>query len=286
MTPLRQRMIEDMRLRNYAPRTVEVYIERVAAFARYFGKSPEHLDAADVRAYLLFLIQEKNASWSYYGQAICALRFLYRVTLGKDWVVEGVVSPKKEKKLPVVLSPAEVTQFFQGITALKPRALLMTAYAAGLRISEVIGLRVADIDSKRMVIRVRQGKGRKDRDVMLSPRLLAVLREYWKVARPTDWLFPGDVPGHPITDGAVHRICVRAAHAAGLGKHVTVHTLRHSFATHLLEGGTDLRTIQVLLGHRSLGTTAVYTHVTAATLGAAQSPLDRLGPSVEGRPRP
>jgi integrase/recombinase XerD len=286
MTPLRQRMIEDMKLRNYADHTIQVYVERVATFANYFAKSPEHLDAADVRAYLLFLIQEKNASWSYYGQAICALRFLYRVTLAKDWVVEGIASPRKGQKLPVVLSPQEVAQFFEGIASLKHRAILMTAYAGGLRISEVVGLRVADIDSRRMTIRIRQGKGRKDRDVMLSPRLLVVLREYWKVARPKEWLFPGDVPGHPITDGAVHRICMRAANIAGLGKHITIHTLRHSFATHLLEAGTDLRTIQVLLGHRSLSTTAVYTHVSTAVLQATQSPLDRLGPSAEGRPQP
>ena len=234
MTPLRQRMIEDMRLRNYADKTIEVYVERVATFAKHFGKSPERLDAADVRAYLLFLIQEKNASWSYYGQAICALRLLYRVTLGKNWVVEGVASPRKGQKLPVVLSLDEVTQFFEGIAGLKHRAILMTAYAAGLRISEVVGLRVADIDSRRMTIRICQGKGRKDRDVMLSPRLLVVLRAYWKATRPTDWLFPGNVPGRPITDGSVHRICVRAALTAGLDKHVTIHTLRHSFATHLL----------------------------------------------------
>jgi integrase/recombinase XerD len=286
MTPLRQRMIEDMRLRNYADHTIEVYVQRVATFAKHFGKSPERLDAADVRAYLLFLIQEKHASWSYYGQAICAIRLLYRVTLGKDWVVEGVASPRKGQKLPIVLSLDEVTQFFEGIANLKHRAILMTAYAAGLRISEVVGLRVADIDSRRMTIRICQGKGRKDRDVMLSPRLLAVLRAYWKAVRPTDWLFPGNVPGRPLTDGAVHRICVRAALKSGLGKHITIHTLRHSFATHLLEAGTDLRTIQVLLGHRSLRTTAVYTHVSAATLQATQSPLDRLGPSAEGRPKP
>jgi integrase/recombinase XerD len=286
MTPLRQRMIEDMTLRNYADKTIEIYVERVATFAKHFGKSPERLDADDVRTYLLFLIQEKHASWSYYGQAICALRLLYRITLGKDWVVEGVASPRKGQKLPIVLSLDEVTQFFEGIAGLKHRAILMTAYAAGLRISEVVGLRVADIDSRRMTIRVCQGKGRKDRNVMLSPRLLAVLRAYWKATRPTDWLFPGNVPGRPITDGSVSRICVRAAQKSGLGKHITIHTLRHSFATHLLEAGTDLRTIQVLLGHRSLRTTAVYTHVSAATLQATQSPLDRLGPSAEGRPQP
>lgn len=286
MTPLRQRMIEDMTLRNYADRTIKVYVKRVATFAEHFGKSPKRLNASDVRAYLLFLIQEKRVSWSYYGQAICAIRLLYRVTLGKDWVVEGVASPRKEQKLPVVLSLDEVTQFFEGITSLKHRAILMTAYAAGLRISEVVDLRVADIDSRRMIIRICQGKGRKDRDVMLSPRLLTVLRAYWKAARPKDWLFPGRVPGRPITDGSVNRICIRAAENSGLGKHITIHTLRHSFATHLLEAGTDLRTIQVLLGHRSLRTTAIYTHVSAAALQATQSPLDRLGPSAEGRPQP
>lgn len=161
----------------------------------------------------------------------------------------------------------------------------MTAYAAGLRLSEVVGLRVHDIDSKRMVLRIQQAKGRRDRYVMLSPRLLALLREYWKVARPTDWLFPGDVPGHSITGKAVHKICVQAARAAGLDKHVTVHTLRHSFATHLLEAGTDLRTIQVLLGHRKLETTAIYTHVSPAAVEATQSPLDRIQP-LPGESRP
>ena len=286
MTPLRQRMIEDMKLRNLSPHTVQAYVDRVAAFAKHFGRSPRHLGPKEVRSYLVFLVEEKRVSWSYYGQAICALRFLYRVTLGKDWVVKGVVSPKKETKLPIILSPAEVEQFLGAITSLKHRAILMTAYAAGLRVSEVVGLQVADIDSRRMVIRVRQGKGHKDREVMLSPRLLAVLREYWKADRPKHWLFPGQVSDRPLTERAVCRACVQAAQDAGLGKHVTVHTLRHSFATHLLEGGTNLRTIQLLLGHRSLRTTAVYTHVSAACLEATQSPLDRLVPSTEGRPKP
>ena len=177
------------------------------------------------------------------------------------------------------------SRFFAGLRDIKHRAILLTAYAAGLRLSEVIGLRVEDIDSKRMVIRVRQAKGRRDRYVMLSPRLLTLLREYWKVIRPTDWLFPGDVPGKTITGKAVHKICVRAAQDAGLGKHVTVHTLRHSFATHLLEAGTDLRTIQVLLGHRKLETTAIYTHVSPAAVQATRSPLDQLGP-LPGESRP
>jgi site-specific recombinase XerD len=286
MTALRQRMIEDMRLRNFALRTIQVYVERVATFAKHYRKSPERLGPDEVRAYLLHLVQKKKASWSYYNQALCALRFLYRVTLGKEWVMEGVVCPKQEKKLPVILSLVEVAQFFEVITSLKHRAILMTAYAAGLRVSEVAALRVEDIDSQRMVIHVRQGKGRKDRYVMLSPRLLEILRQYWKAARPTEYLFPGNAPQKPITTRAVHLACRDAREASGLGKHVTVHTLRHSFATHLLEGGTNLRTIQILLGHRNLGTTAIYTHVSPATLETTQSPLDRLSPPTEGRPQP
>jgi integrase/recombinase XerD len=286
MTPLRQRMIEDMRLRNFAPRTIHVYVERVAAFAKHFGKSPDRLGPADVRAYLLYLVNQKHASWSYYNQALAALRLLYRVTLGKPWVLHGIVCPKQPKKLPVVLSPAEIAQFFEAIPNLKHRAILMTAYAAGLRVSEVVSLRVDDIDSQRMVIRIRQAKGRKDRYVMLSPRLLEILRQYWKAARPGRHLFPGQDPERPLHTGTVQRVCRDARRAAGLGKHVTVHTLRHSFATHLLEAGTNIRTIQILLGHKSLRTTAVYTHVSAATLEATQSPLDRLASPEEGRPQP
>jgi integrase/recombinase XerD len=278
MTPLRRRMIEDMKLKNFAPRTIETYAARVGTFARHFGRSPQELGRDDVRSYLLHLVQKKKASWSVYNQTLAALRFLYEVTLGRNDVLERIPCPKQPKRLPVVLSLDEVARFFAAVLGVKHRAILMTAYAAGLRLSEVIGLRVEDIDSKRMVIRVRQAKGRRDRYVMLSPRLLTLLREYWKVARPSVWLFPGDVPGHPITGGTVHKICIQAARAADLGKHVTVHTLRHSFATHLLEAGTDIRTIQVLLGHRKLETTAIYTHVSPAAVEATRSPLDRIGP--------
>jgi site-specific recombinase XerD len=286
LTPLRRRMIEDMKLRNFAPRTIQVYVERVATFAKHFGKSPKHLGAAEVRAYLLFLIQEKHASWSYYNQTVCALRFIYGVTLGNASILDGVVCPKQVKKLPVVLSPDEVVQFFQAITNLKHRAMLMTAYSAGFRVSEVAALRVADIDSQRMVIRIRQAKGRKDRYVMLSPRLLEVLREYWKAARPTGYLFPGRDPERPIHPRTVNQACRDACQASGLSKRVTVHTLRHSFATHLLESGSNIRIIQVLLGHRSLRTTTVYTHVSAAALEATTSPLDRLEPPQRGRSQP
>jgi integrase/recombinase XerD len=278
MTPLRQRMIEDLKLRNLAPRTIAVYTTRAAAFARYFGRSPEALGREEVRSFLLYLVREKHVSWSIYNQTVAALRFLYEVTLDRHGVMVRVPCPKQPKKLPTVLSLDEMARFFGAVLGVKHRAILMTAYAAGLRISEVVALRVDDVDSQRMILRVRQGKGRRDRNVMLSPRLLALLREYWKVAKPTEWLFPGEVPGRPITAGSVHRICVQAARAAGLGKHVTIHTLRHSFATHLLEAGTDIRTIQVLLGHRNLKTTAVYTHVSPTAVEATRSPLDRLGP--------
>jgi site-specific recombinase XerD len=286
MTPLRQRMIEDMTLRNFTPRTIQAYVAQVAAFAKHFGTSPEHLDADQVRAYLLYLLQHKHVSWSSYNQALCALRFFYGATLGKDWVLERFVCPKQEKTLPVVLSPGEVSQFFRAVRSPKHRALLMTAYAAGLRVSEVVALRVDDIDSRRMVIRVRHGKGRKDRYVMLSTRLLEILRNYWRRARPSPYLFPGLTPGRPIGIRTVQEACRDARRASGLGKQVTVHTLRHSFATHLMEAGTNLRTIQVLLGHRHLSTTTIYTHVSAAVLEATSSPLDRLEMPTEGRCQP
>jgi integrase/recombinase XerD len=276
MTPLRRRMIEDMRLRNLAPRTIQTYLERVAGFAQYFHTSPEDLGAEHVRAYLLHLVQERHVSWSYYNQVFCALRFLYRVTLGREEVVQAVVCPKQPRKLPVVLSLDEVAQFFAAITNLKHRAILMTAYGAGLRLSEVVALRCEDIDSRRMVIRVRQAKGQKDRYVMLSPRLLDVLRQYWKAVRPGDYLFPGSAPDRPIRPRTVQKVCQAAFLASGLKKCGSMHTLRHSFATHLLEAGTDLRTIQILLGHRQLSTTARYTHVGTAAVQATRSPLDRL----------
>jgi site-specific recombinase XerD len=284
MTPLRRRMIEDMRLRNLAPRTIETYVDCVAAFAGYFGTSPEHLGPDHIRAYLLHLVEQK-ASWSHFNQARSALRLLYHTTLKRPWVDDGVVCVKTPRKLPVVLSLEEVAQFFAAVGNLKHRAILMTAYAAGLRLSEVVALRVEDIDSQRMVIRVRQGKGRKDREVMLSPRLLAVLRRYWLAERPSGYLFPGRHPDRPISPSSVQKICKAALRASGLKKRISPHSLRHSFATHLLEAGTDVRTIQVLLGHSHVSTTARYTHVSTARLQATSSPLDRIPPTGgKGRP--
>jgi integrase/recombinase XerD len=276
MTPLRQRMLDDMQVRNFALNTQKAYLDRVSQFARYFGQSPEVLGPDAVRRYQLYLVQEKHASWSQVAQSVAALRFLYRVTLRKPWVVERLPLPKVPKKLPVVLTAAEVAQLLGAVRNLKHRALLMTAYAAGLRVSEVVGLEVSDIDSQQMLIRVRQGKGRKDRFVMLSPRLLEVLRAYWKRYRPQKLLFPGRRPDVAIRTRQVYRIVREVCQAAGITKHATVHTLRHSFATHLLDGGMDLRTIQVLLGHSSVRTTALYTHVSTRRLQTVTSPLDEL----------
>lgn len=276
MTPLRQRMLEDMRVRNFSENTQHSYIYRVAKFAQHFGKSPELLGPEDVRTFQVYLKEQKNVSWCVLNQTVCALRFLYRVTLHRDWVVEHIPFARKPRQLPVVLSQQEVSCFLQAITNLKHRALLVTAFATGLRTSEVAHLRVADIDSQRQVIRVYQGKGCKDRYLMLSPKLLDLLRCYWKAARPTHWLFPGRRPGQPLTRAAVMAACRKASRASGLKKGVTVRVLRHSFATHLLESGTDVRKIQLLLGHRSLATTGRYTHVSVKSVCTTTSPFDSL----------
>jgi site-specific recombinase XerD len=279
-------MIDDLTLRNRAPRTIQVYTDCVADFARHFHASPEDLGPEHVRSYLVHLVQERRVSLSVFNQARHALLFLYRVTLGRDGVVADVVCPKTPRKLPVVLSAGEMARFLDALDNPKHRALLMTAYAAGLRLSEVARLRVADIDSARMVIHVRQAKGHKDRDVMLSPRLLAVLRQYWKRHRPGPFLFPGRQPDRPVSPRTVQMVCRRALMASGLSKRVSMHTLRHSFASHLLEAGTDLRTIQVLLGHRSFSTTARYVHVATAALQSTRSPFDDLELSPGDEPRP
>jgi site-specific recombinase XerD len=286
MTPLRRRMTEDLILHNRSPKTIRLYINRVADFARYFHTPPDRLGPEHVRAYLLHLVQERRVSWNVYRQARLALQFFYKVTLGRDGVVDHIACPKAPQKLPVVLSQDEMARFLDALDNLKHRALLMTAYAAGLRLSEVARLRVADIDSARMVIHVRQGKGQKDRDVMLSPRLLAVLRAYRAAYRPGPYLFPGQKPDRPVALRTVQMVCERALKASGLSKHVHMHTLRHSFATHLLESGTDLRTIQVLLGHHSFSTTARYLHITTAALKSTRSPFDGLDVPAGGPSQP
>jgi integrase/recombinase XerD len=276
MSSLRQRMIEDLRLRNRSASTIQTYVRRVADMAIHFDRSPEHLTVEEIRSYLVHLVTVKQVSWTVFNQTRCALKFLYHQTLNRQDKIPKVGFPKQERRLPVVLSLEEVLCFFRALPSLRNRAILMTAYAAGLRVSEVVSLRVEDIDSRRMVIHVRRGKGHKQRYVMLSPRLLALLREYWRAARPQGWLFPGHGTGRPLTKGAVQRACRLARQAAGLTKQVTPHTLRHSFATHLLEAGTDVVTIQALLGHTSLKTTSRYLHVSTERIRAARSPLEFL----------
>jgi integrase/recombinase XerD len=281
MTPLRRRMIEDMTLRNLSPHTIEAYVLAVRQFAQHFGRSPDQLSAQDARQYLLHLVQERHASWSRYNQARCGLQFFFRITLGRDEHFEKLPCARTPKRLPTVLSADELRRLFDvaGRDA-KHKALLMTLYGAGLRISEALNLRTGDIDSRRMLIHVRLGKGTgggKDRMVKLSPQLLAVLREYWRARRPKGWLFPQTKsPEKPMESGTTHRIVARAARRAGIVRRVSAHTLRHSYATHLLDAGTDLRTIQLLLGHQNLKTTSIYLHVSQAKLNAAASPLDRL----------
>lgn len=262
MTPLRQRMIDDMRIRNFSPSTIDSYVRRVAKFALHFRTSPETLGPEQVRSHLLSLI-EARYSRSELKMVVCALRFLYRTTLSRPWSDERLPFPRKERRLPVVLSPGEVREFLKAVDKVNHRSFLTTLYATGLRLSEGLGLIPTDIDSQRMVMRVRQGKGKKDRYVPLSAQLLDLLRRHWKATRPRRWLFEGLKPGRPLSDGAVQRACTRASLRAGISKVVTPHTLRHSFATHLLEAGTDLRAIQQVMGHRSLGTTAIYLHVAA-----------------------
>lgn len=277
MTPLRRRMIEDLRIRNFSPNTIAGYIGYVARFARHFGRSPTELGPEHVRGYLVHLRDHLRAGVGTMTQAVSALRFLYRVTLKRDWAIPAIPYPKKERKLPAVLTREEVLEFLGSFGNLKHRAILTTAYASGLRVSEATHLKVTDIDSARMVIHVRQGKGRKDRLVPLSTTLLALLREYWQRARPRSWLFPGGKGNDaPITGRSVARTCAKARAALGWTKHVRPHTLRHSFATHLLDAGTNVRIIQVLLGHRSLSSTATYTHLSTASLQGTKSPLDLL----------
>jgi len=275
MTPLRQRYTHDLQLRNYAKRTISVYVASVADFARHAKCSPEHLGAADVRRYQLHLLQ-RRVSWSRFNQAVCALRFLYRVTLQRPDVVTMIPYGKKPKSLPAVLSPDEVRRLFDVIT--QPRLLLIVqlAYGAGLRVSEVVRLQVGDIDAARMVLHIRCAKGNKDRLVPLPPVLLDSLRQHWRQHRPETWLFAGQSRGTHLCIAQVQRLFGQALRAAGITKKAGMHTLRHSYATHLLEAGTDLASLQKLLGHNHLSTTMRYIHLRQVPLQRTVSPLDTL----------
>jgi integrase/recombinase XerD len=275
VTPLRQRFSQDLQLRNYSPRTIDCYVRAVAAFAAHFGRSPEHLDGEHVRQYQMHLLEQK-ASWCRFNQAVSALRLLYKVTLRRPELAGRIPYGKKPKALPCVLSMDEVRRLFEAVTDPFYLLILQTAYAAGLRVSEVVCLKVTDIDAQRMALHVRCAKGKKDRLVPLSAVLLSRLRQYWREYRPKDWLFPGQTPGQHISTGQVQRICHKAVLASGITKKASMHTLRHSYATHLLEQGADLPTLQKLLGHNQLSTTLRYTHVEQSHLQRVVSPLDTL----------
>ena len=275
ISPLRRRMIDDMTIRNLSPATQRSYLHAVAKFSRYFGQSPDRLGLEDVRAFQVHLVSS-GISWPALNQTVCALRFFYGVTLDHHEIPERIAYARTPAKLPIVLNDDEIVRFLEAVPSLKTRTALTTAYAAGLRASETVHLKVSNIDGERGVIRVEHGKGGKDRNVMLSEQLLNILRVYWKLARPQVWLFPGREGTKPIDVQVLHSACRSARIAAGIDKRVTVHTLRHSFATHLLESGTDIRIIQVLLGHNNLSTTARYTMVSNALIRGTTSPLDRL----------
>jgi integrase/recombinase XerD len=290
MTPLRRRMLEDMQVRNLSPNTQRAYLDTVARFARHFGRSPAVLEPEQIRAYQVYLTQERKLAPSSLVIAACALRFLYKVTLKRAWAWDAVIpAPKKPVILPAVLSPDEVVRFLACVSHPAHRTILTTCYATGLRISETVRLTVSAIDSQRMVVRVEDGKGHQDRDVMLSPTLLAILREWWRVHRPPHWLFPGKDPARPLTSHAVQEAAQRAQRRSRIAKPISPHSLRHAFAVHLLERGTDIRTIQLLLGHRRLDTTARYLRLATTTVCATVSPLDLLprpGPADVAPPPP
>ena len=277
ISPLRRRMIEDMAIRKLAAKTQQIYVQKVREFAAFLGRSPDTAGSEDVRAFRLHLISS-GAGTSTTNGTVAALRFFFKVTLDRLDLTKHLTFVRKPHKVPVVLSPEEVARFLEAAPGVKYKAALSVAYGAGLRVSEVVSLKISDINSTRMMLRVEQGKGRKDRYAMLSPVLLGLLRDWYRLARPRGWLFPGQNPLHPMTTRQLARACHAAAHAAGITKRVSPHTLRHSFATHLLEQNVDIRVIQVLLGHAQLDTTTLYTRVATNTIRQVMSPLDRLIP--------
>lgn len=280
MTALRQRMTDDLRIRNYSPKTITAYTQAVARFAAHFGRSPDRLGAEQVREYQLHLLS-RRVSWSAFNICVSGLKFFYGVTLGRTDVVEKLPYGKKPRSLPTVLSRAEVLTFVTTPARLRDRVLLSTAYACGLRVSELVRLRVEDIDSGRMQVAIRQGKGAKERRVPLSKHLLALLRAYWRAERPGSWLFPNRLSHQPLTVSLVQRLCQRTREQTGFPKRITPHTLRHSYATHLLEAGVDLPTIQKLMGHGCLSSTMRYLHVRSERLLELESPFDLLPGSAD-----
>ena len=275
-TAITQRMAGDMQVRNFAQSTIDAYTYHVGKFAEFLGQSVEQATAEDVRGFQLDMINVRNVGWSTFNQAVCGLRFLYRVTFPRSWVVTMIPFGKRPKTLPTVLCSAEVTKLLQCVRSLKHRTFLLTLYAAGLRINEAASLKISDIDSARMLLRVAQGKGNKERLVPLSPRLLQALRDYWKQDRPPEYLFSGRTFATPLSATTIQKTCKQAATQAGIAKRVTPHTLRHSYATGLLEAGVDVLTIGRLLGHKSFLTTMIYLHVRRPHLDSTPSPIDWL----------
>lgn len=277
MSALRKRMEADMLVRGMSPRTREAYVANVADLAKYYKRSPDRVSEDQVQRYLLHLIEERKLAWSSVNVAASSLKFFYRVTLKRKETEFSVPGPRQPQRLPQILSPEEVMCLIEAAANPKHRALLLTTYAAGLRLSEVRRLRVSDIDSDRMTLRIEQGKGAKDRYALLSPRLLKELRTYWLAYRPKEWLFPNARDGaQPLGEHTVHRIFHRAKDKAGITKRGGIHSLRHAFATHMLEGGVNVHTIQQLMGHRDLGTTTRYFHVARKHLAKTPSPLELL----------
>jgi integrase/recombinase XerD len=275
ISPLRQRMIEDMALRHFGEKTQKDYIRAVKNLTMFLGRSPDTATAEDLRLFQLHLTESRVRPPTV-NFTVTALRFLFTVTLDRTDAIKHLTLVAEPRKIPVVLSPEEVARFLEAAPGVKYKAAFSVAYGAGLRVSEVAALKVSDIDSKRMMLRVDQGKGRKDRHAMLSPVLLELLRDWWRIARPTAWLFPGRDPLQPMSTRQLNRACHAAAAMAEITKRVSPHTLRHSFATHLLEQNVDIRVIQVLLGHAKLETTALYTRIATNTIRAVMSPLERL----------
>jgi site-specific recombinase XerD len=285
MTPLKQRFVEDMQRHGLATTTQRSYLHYVTDYSRFYNVSPAKLDLEAIRQYELYLLNERKLSPESVNTFISSVQFFYTKTLDMPWGKECFPRVRVGEKLPVVLDPEEVAGFFDYIPSLKYRAALMLCYGAGLRIAEAAAVKVSDIDSKRMVIRVEQGKGKKDRYVMLSPRLLCVLRRYYRAARPLIWMFPSWRENKHLSVGSLSMACRDASRQCGLSKRITAHTLRHSFATHLLESGTDTRVIQVLLGHSRIDTTARYTKVSTHLIAGTPSPLDSLGAKAKQQPR-
>ena len=277
VSPLRRRMIEDMTVRNFLEKTQKDYIRHIKSLTAFLGRSPDTATAEDLRLYQLHLT-DTGVRPPTINSAVSALRFFFSVTLDRPDVTKPLTFVAEPRRIPVVLSPEEVARFLEAAPGPKDKAALSAAYGAGLRVSEVVALKICDIDSKRMLLKIEQGKGRKDRFAMLSPQLLELLRDWWRIARPRVWLFPGQNPVNHLTTRQLNRAVHAAAHMAEITKPVTPHTLRHSFATHLLEQNIDIRVIQVLLGHAKLDTTALYTRVATNTIRAVMSPLDRLTP--------